>query len=155
MMDGVVRAPSEFSITLGLPLSMMATQELVVPRSIPIIVLGFRLGAQPRVVMLGCLQFGRFQQRFQARHGFLLGVGFGRIRFGFEFVLHISSQLVLAKIWGRVAGFQEVELNFPSTGREWRPGDRLQFAARRCFRYDAPLPERWMSGLSRTPGKRV
>jgi len=27
----------EFSITLGLPLSMIATQELVVPRSIPMI----------------------------------------------------------------------------------------------------------------------
>jgi heat shock protein HtpX len=33
--DGVVRAPSEFSMTLGLPPSMTATQELVVPRSIP------------------------------------------------------------------------------------------------------------------------
>src|SRR4026207_1107768 len=37
--DGVVRAPSEFSITLGLPPSMIATQELVVPRSMPIILL--------------------------------------------------------------------------------------------------------------------
>src|SRR6266705_5089182 len=36
-MEGVVRAPSEFSITLGLPPSMIATQELVVPRSIPMI----------------------------------------------------------------------------------------------------------------------
>src|SRR5260370_40507338 len=34
--DGVVRAPSEFSITLGVLPSMTATQELVVPRSIPI-----------------------------------------------------------------------------------------------------------------------
>src|SRR3990167_1437118 len=34
--DGVVRAPSEFSITLGFPPSITATQELVVPRSIPI-----------------------------------------------------------------------------------------------------------------------
>ena len=34
--DGVVRAPSEFSITLPAPPSMTATQELVVPRSIPI-----------------------------------------------------------------------------------------------------------------------
>ncbi|MNT92266.1 hypothetical protein D3C72_2335190 [compost metagenome] len=37
MMDGVVRAPSAFSITSGLPFSTTATQELVVPRSIPII----------------------------------------------------------------------------------------------------------------------
>src|SRR3984893_5157673 len=34
--DGVVRAPSAFSITLGLLPSITATQELVVPRSIPI-----------------------------------------------------------------------------------------------------------------------
>src|SRR5690606_27663725 len=34
--DGVVRAPSEFSTTLGLPPSITATHELVVPRSIPI-----------------------------------------------------------------------------------------------------------------------
>src|SRR5262245_15590268 len=33
--DGVVRAPSEFSITFGDLPSMTATQELVVPRSIP------------------------------------------------------------------------------------------------------------------------
>src|SRR3990172_6128087 len=37
MMLGVVRVPSAFSITLVLPFSMMATQELVVPRSIPMI----------------------------------------------------------------------------------------------------------------------
>src|SRR3990172_11482237 len=36
-MEGVVRAPSEFSITLGLPPSMIATQELVVPKSMPMI----------------------------------------------------------------------------------------------------------------------
>jgi hypothetical protein len=35
--DGVVRSPSLFSITLGLPPSMIATQELVVPRSMPMI----------------------------------------------------------------------------------------------------------------------
>src|SRR5207344_2795598 len=34
-MDGVVRAPSEFSITLVSPPSMTATHELVVPKSIP------------------------------------------------------------------------------------------------------------------------
>jgi hypothetical protein len=36
-MEGVVRAPSEFSITLGCPFSMMATHEFVVPRSMPIV----------------------------------------------------------------------------------------------------------------------
>src|SRR5260221_12782115 len=35
--EGVVREPSEFSIPLGLPPSMIATQELVVPRSMPMI----------------------------------------------------------------------------------------------------------------------
>src|SRR5277367_515874 len=34
-MDGVVRAPSEFSRTTGSPFSMMAMQELVVPKSMP------------------------------------------------------------------------------------------------------------------------
>src|SRR5580704_16205232 len=34
-MDGVVRAPSEFSMTFGVAPSMTATQELVVPRSMP------------------------------------------------------------------------------------------------------------------------
>src|SRR5260370_39113953 len=35
-MDGVVRPPSAFSMTLALFPSITATQELVVPRSIPI-----------------------------------------------------------------------------------------------------------------------
>src|SRR5665213_331177 len=34
--DGVVRPPSEFSMTLGVEPSMTATQEFVVPRSMPI-----------------------------------------------------------------------------------------------------------------------
>jgi len=37
MMDGVVRAPSEFSITLVELPSMTDTHEFVVPRSIPMI----------------------------------------------------------------------------------------------------------------------
>ncbi len=37
MIDGVVRAPSEFSMTLTWLPSMMATHEFVVPRSIPMI----------------------------------------------------------------------------------------------------------------------
>ena len=37
--DGVVRAPSEFSITFAEPPSIIATQLLVVPRSIPMILL--------------------------------------------------------------------------------------------------------------------
>jgi len=36
-MEGVVRSPSEFSMTRALPPSMIATHELVVPRSIPMI----------------------------------------------------------------------------------------------------------------------
>src|SRR3954462_10518063 len=35
--EGVVREPSLFSMTLGLPPSMMATHEFVVPRSMPMI----------------------------------------------------------------------------------------------------------------------
>jgi hypothetical protein len=37
--DGVVREPSGFAITLGLSPSMTATTELVVPRSMPMILL--------------------------------------------------------------------------------------------------------------------
>src|SRR6266481_1360186 len=37
--DGVVRPPSEFVITVGSPPSITATTELVVPKSIPIILL--------------------------------------------------------------------------------------------------------------------
>src|SRR4051794_36951235 len=37
--EGVVRAPSAFSITFGALPSMMATHEFVVPRSMPIILL--------------------------------------------------------------------------------------------------------------------
>jgi hypothetical protein len=37
--DGVVLAPSELGITTGLPPSITETQELVVPKSIPIILL--------------------------------------------------------------------------------------------------------------------
>jgi hypothetical protein len=36
-MDGVVRSPSLFSMTFQLPASMTATHELVVPRSMPMI----------------------------------------------------------------------------------------------------------------------
>ena len=36
-MEGVVRAPSSFAMTLGSPPSRTATHELVVPRSIPMI----------------------------------------------------------------------------------------------------------------------
>src|SRR5688572_22325435 len=56
--DGVVRAPSEFSMTLGFAPSMTATQLLVVPRSMPITfaivfcpflrLLRRRVGAAPR-----------------------------------------------------------------------------------------------------------
>jgi hypothetical protein len=36
-MEGVVLCPSEFAMTMGSPPSMTETQELVVPRSIPMI----------------------------------------------------------------------------------------------------------------------
>ena len=36
MIEGVVRSPSLFSMTFGLPPSMIATHEFVVPRSMPI-----------------------------------------------------------------------------------------------------------------------
>src|SRR5262245_21929985 len=42
-MDGVVRAPSEFSITLGVEPSITATQEFVVPRSMPITLAIFKV----------------------------------------------------------------------------------------------------------------
>src|ERR1700693_4417257 len=44
--EGVVRAPSAFSITLALLPSITATQELVVPRSIPIALAMMELLAQ-------------------------------------------------------------------------------------------------------------
>src|SRR5262249_48257613 len=51
--DGVVRMPSAFSMTLGFFPSITATHELVVPRSIPITFaiynLSFRQTAQARV----------------------------------------------------------------------------------------------------------
>src|SRR5688572_32961813 len=51
--DGVVRPPSEFSMTLGFLPSMTATHELVVPRSIPMTfaianILLFRRGGRTR-----------------------------------------------------------------------------------------------------------
>jgi hypothetical protein len=45
--DGVVRAPSEFSITLGWPFSITATHELVVPKSIPMILLMISSSFEP------------------------------------------------------------------------------------------------------------
>src|SRR6185295_8642578 len=57
-MEGVVRAPSEFSITLGWPFSMTATHELVVPRSMPMILAMCYLAGFP-VVFLKTLHYGR------------------------------------------------------------------------------------------------
>src|ERR1700733_11530668 len=48
--EGVVRSPSAFSITRGLPLSMMATHELVVPRSMPMILAMY---LTPKILYLG------------------------------------------------------------------------------------------------------
>src|SRR5262245_1801306 len=59
-MDGVVRAPSAFSITLSRPPSMTATQELVVPRSMPMALLMTILRDLPLVVQDGdVLRWGR------------------------------------------------------------------------------------------------
>ncbi len=54
-MDGVVRSPSLFSITRGLPPSMIATQELVVPRSMPIILLMAMLSIKIQEIRLPSL----------------------------------------------------------------------------------------------------
>ena len=48
--DGVVRPPSAFSRTVGSPPSMTATQELVVPRSIPIVFATFAAPSRGFVV---------------------------------------------------------------------------------------------------------
>src|ERR1700742_1189225 len=50
--DGVVRDPSAFAMTAGSPPSRTATQELVVPRSIPIIfaMVGFYLPVLGRLL---------------------------------------------------------------------------------------------------------
>src|ERR1700730_4323038 len=45
--EGVVRSPSLFSITRGLPPSIIATHDLVVPRSMPITLL---MGRTPAVL---------------------------------------------------------------------------------------------------------
>src|SRR5262245_64330842 len=52
--DGVVRNPSALAMTLGSPPSMIATQELVVPRSIPITLpIPFFLSTQPHARPIG------------------------------------------------------------------------------------------------------
>jgi hypothetical protein len=52
MTDGVVLEPYEFSITFGVCPSMTATQELVVPRSIPMIVSPFLVEKALRRLLL-------------------------------------------------------------------------------------------------------
>src|SRR5580698_3237600 len=54
MIDGVVRAPSEFSITLTELPSMIATHELVVPRSMPMILPIFT-NLLTLIAAVGCL----------------------------------------------------------------------------------------------------
>jgi hypothetical protein len=58
--DGVVRAPSAAGITTGLPPSMTATHEFVVPKSIPIIL--FILSAFP-IVQLESAYYGKEKYR--------------------------------------------------------------------------------------------
>src|ERR1700686_3992432 len=61
--DGVVRPPSAFSITLALFPSITATQELVVPRSMPIAFAMIRLLVQKmRVNDFQCLERCRFSR---------------------------------------------------------------------------------------------
>jgi hypothetical protein len=50
-MEGVVRFPSEFGITFGSPASITAMHELLVPKSIPIILLTVRDYADPMPAM--------------------------------------------------------------------------------------------------------
>src|ERR1700731_3961361 len=63
-MEGVVRPPSAFSMTLALLPSMTATQELVVPRSIPI---AFAISCSlfVRVKRFRCIE-GHRSPRYQA-----------------------------------------------------------------------------------------
>src|SRR5882672_11036461 len=72
--EGVVRAPSEFSMTLGVLPSMMATQLFVVPRSMPMILL-----------MLNCLRASEWWVAWLCKWGFSTvesTCGAGRRRFG-------------------------------------------------------------------------
>ena len=61
MMDGVVRAPSLFSMTLVELPSMMATHELVVPRSMPMILPMMFLLRWKDVMWRSCGWFAVFQ----------------------------------------------------------------------------------------------
>src|SRR5918996_1245703 len=61
--EGVVRAPSEFSMTFGTPFSITATQEFVVPRSMPMI---FAMSAS-----LECCGFDRAERLVPVRIEFL------------------------------------------------------------------------------------
>src|SRR5260221_3918185 len=62
--DGVVRDPSAFGITVGLPCSVAAMTELVVPRSIPTAIAIFFLlqSSGRKVSRLGCCPPGRHQR---------------------------------------------------------------------------------------------
>ena len=58
VVDGVVRAPSEFAMTTGSPPSMTATQLFVVPRSIPMILLINEVSSQKNL-FISCLDVKR------------------------------------------------------------------------------------------------
>src|ERR1700691_2803071 len=62
--DGVVRPPSAFSMTVGSPPSRTAMHELVVPRSIPM-VLAMMREMLLRVLYKSECQYGRFLYRGQ------------------------------------------------------------------------------------------
>src|SRR3979490_2110658 len=67
--EGVVRAPSAFSITFGALPSITATQELVVPRSIPIAL------AMVQLLMCGCRDVWRLPRSGEESWDGLLGGG--------------------------------------------------------------------------------
>src|SRR5712692_697599 len=113
-MEGVVRAPSEFSITLGLPPSMIATQELVVPRSIPMIFpmafpfefpannLATDMGINPSSSSLGVLGPSDGDQR-RPNHAVVQRVAL---------LQHIDHRVRLLLRWEHADGLMSVRVEF-------------------------------------------
>src|SRR5688572_3928741 len=76
--DGVVRAPSAFSMTLGLPPSITATQLLVVPRSIPItLAIGY-----PTSLSEHCTPRGGLPSKARPVGGSIYAADIGALRLG-------------------------------------------------------------------------
>src|SRR6185436_13780622 len=101
--EGVVRAPSLFSRTLGLPPSMMATHEFVVPRSMPMIFAMFAVLSEMSELVREMGLFGGFfnglgdgHQR-RAQHAVMQRVALlqqGHDRVGFLVALDLADGLV-------------------------------------------------------------